>query len=66
MFGRFLGEIAYSLNDALLRLEGNTAYYVMCGDGDTQQSYYLGLEGALVELGTDLNCIIECCRRQVV
>ena len=64
-FGRFLGEIAYSLNDALRRLEGNTSYYVMSGDGDTLQSYYLGLEGNLTEIGRDLDGIIACCRRKV-
>ena len=64
-FGRFLGEIAYSLNDALRRLEGNTSYYVMSGDGDTLQNYYLGLEGSLVEVGRDLDGIIACCKRKV-
>ena len=64
-FGRFLGEIAYSLNDALRRLEGNTSYYVMSGDGDTLQNYYLGLEGSLAAVGRDLDGIIACCRRKV-
>ena len=64
-FGRFLGEVAYSLNDALRRLEGNTSYYVMSGDGDTLQNYYLGLEGSLAEVGRDLDGIIACCRRKV-
>ena len=64
-FGRFLGEIAYSLNDALSRLEGNTSYYVMSGDGDTLQNYYLGLEGRLAAVGRDLDGIIVCCKRKV-
>ena len=64
-FGRFLGEIAYSLNDALRRLEGNTSYYVMSGDSDTLQNYYLGLEGGLEEIGRDLDGIITCCRQKV-
>ena len=64
-FGRFLGEIAYSLNDALRRLEGNTSYYVMSGDGDTLQTYYLGLEGSLTAIGRDLDGIIARCRRKV-
>lgn len=64
-FGRFLGEIAYSLNDALRRLEGNTSYYVMSGDGNTLQSYYQGLEGSLAEVGRDLDGIIACCKRNV-
>ena len=65
-FGRFLGELTYSLNDALLRLEGNTAYYIMCGDGETQQHYYVGLEGDLAELGADLDGIIAFCLRKVL
>jgi len=64
-FGRFLGEIAYSLNDALRRLEGNTAYYVLCGDGNALQRYYLRLEGDLAKLGADLDGIIACCIRKV-
>ena len=64
-FGRFLGEIAYSLNDALRRLEGNTSYYVMSGDGDTLQNYYLGLEGSLAAVGRHLDGIIACCKRKV-
>ena len=64
-FGRFLGEIVYSLNDALRRLEGNTSYYVMSGDGDTLQSYYLGLEGSLAAVGKDLDGIVACCKRKV-
>ena len=64
-FGRFLGEIAYSLNDALRRLEGNTSYYVMSGDGDTLQNYYLGLESGLAEIGRGLDGIIACCKRKV-
>ena len=64
-FGRFLGEIAYSLNDALRRLEGNTSYYVMSGDGDTLQNYYLGLEASLTEIAGDLDGIIAYCKRKV-
>ena len=61
-FGRFLGEIAYSLNDALRGLEGNTSYYVMSNDGGTLRDYYQGLEGALANLGADLDGIVDCCR----
>ena len=64
-FGRFLGEVAYTLNDALRRLEGNTSYYVMSGDGNTLQNYYLELEGSLAEIGRDLDDIIDWCGRKV-
>ena len=65
-FGRFLGEIAYSLNDALRRLEGNTSYYVLSGDGDTLQNYYQGLEDSLGEIARELDGIIAWCKRKVV
>ena len=42
-YGRFVGELAYSLNDALRRLEGLTSYYVMSGDGKTLQTYFAEL-----------------------
>ena len=64
-FGRFLGEIVYSLNDSLRGLEGNTAYYVMCGDGHTLRNYYQGLEGNLARVVKDLDGIIACCTRKV-
>ena len=64
-FGRFLGEIAFSLNDTLQRLEGNTSYYVMIGDSDTLQDYYRGLEGCLSMIGKNLDGIIACCKRTV-
>ena len=64
-FGRFLGEITYSLNDALRGLEGNASYHVMSGDSDTLQNYYLGLEGGLGQIAKDLDGIITCCQRKV-
>ena len=64
-FGRFLGEVAYSLNDALRRLEGNTSYYVMSGDGDMLQNYFTALDGRLGEVGKDLDGIIAWCGRKV-
>ena len=64
-FGRFMGEVAYSLNDALRRLEGNTSYYVMCGDGDILQNYYLEMEGSLAAVGRHLDGIIGWCGRKV-
>ena len=64
-YGRFLGEIAYSLNDALRRLEGNTSYYVMIGDSETLQSYYRRLESSLVEIGRNMDGVIACCQRKV-
>ena len=39
--------------------------YVMCGDGDTVQNYYLELEGSLAGVGKDLEGIIAWCGRKV-
>ena len=64
-YGRFLGEVVYSLNDALRRLEGNTSYYVMIGDSESLQSYYRRLEGSLMEVGRNLDGIIGWCEQNL-
>ena len=64
-YGRFVGEVAYSLNGALLRLEGNTSYYLMIGNSETLQSYYRRLEDMLIEVGSHLDAIIGRCERNV-
>ena len=65
-FGRFLGEVVYSLNDALRRLEGNTSYYVMIGDCGNMQRYFQGLDARLLAVGRDVDSIIACCKWKVV
>ena len=63
--GRFMGEIFYSLNDALRRLETQTSYFVLMADGKTQENYYRNLEEGLERTGRDLEAIWTCCQRKV-
>ena len=64
-YGRFMSEIAYTLNDALRRMEGQTSYYVVDGNGDVLGRYYRELKGGMAALHHDLEGIIAFCGRQV-
>ena len=64
-YGRFMSEIAYTLNDALRRMEGQTAYYVVDGNGEILQRYSLELKNSMAALRGDLDGIIAFCRRRV-
>ena len=43
-YGRFMSEIAYTLNDALRHMEGQTSYYIVDGNGEVLRRYYLALK----------------------
>ena len=64
-YGRFMSEIAYTLNDALRRMEGQTAYYIIDGNGEVLRRYYLELNNSMAGLRGDLDGIIAFCRRKV-
>jgi len=64
-YGRFISEIAYTLNDALRRMEGQTAYYIVDGNGEVLRRYYLELKSRMAALRGDLDGIIAFCRRKV-
>ena len=64
-YGRFMSEIAYTLNDALRRMEGQTSYYVVDGNGDVLGRYYRELKSGMAALRRDLEGIIAFCGRQV-
>ena len=64
-YGRFLSEIVYTLNDALRRMEGQTSYYVVDGNGDVLRLYYKELKNGMAALRRDLEDIIDFCRRKV-
>ena len=64
-YGRFMGEIAYTLNDALRRVEGLTSYYVVDGNGEVLRRYYLELKTGMTALRGDLEGIIAFCKRKV-
>lgn len=53
-YGRFMSEIADTLNDALRRLEGQTSYYIVDGIGDVLWRYYLQLKDGMTALRRDL------------
>ena len=64
-YGRFMSEIAYTLNDALRRMEGQTSYYIVDGNGEVLRWYYLALKDGMTTLRGDLDGIIAFCRRKV-
>ncbi|MDE0205866.1 MAG: hypothetical protein OXP66_07555 [Candidatus Tectomicrobia bacterium] len=64
-YGRFMSEIAYTLNDALRRMEGQTSYYVVDGNGEVLRQYYRELKNGMAALRRDLEGIIGFCRRKV-
>ena len=64
-YGRFMSEIAYTLNDALRRMEGQTSYYIVDGNGEVLRRYYLELKNGMAALRGDLDGIIAFCRRKV-
>ena len=64
-YGRFMSEIAYTLNDALRRMEGQTAYYIVDGNGEVVRRYCLELKNSMAALRGDLDGIIAFCRRKV-
>ena len=63
-YGRFMSEIAYTLNDALRRMEGQTAYYIVDGNGEVLRRYYQELKNNMAALRGDLEGIIAFCRRK--
>ena len=64
-YGRFVSEIAYTLNDALRRMEGQTSYYIVDGNGEVLRRYYLELQNGMTALRGDLEGIIAFCKRKV-
>ena len=64
-YGRFMSEIAYTLNDALRRMEGQTSYYIVDGNGEVLRRYYLELQNGMTALRGDLEGIIAFCKRKV-
>ena len=63
-YGRFMSEIAYTLNDALRRMEGQTSYYIVDGNGEVLRRYYQKLKSGMAALRGDLDGIIAFCRRK--
>ena len=64
-YGRFMSEVVYTLNDALRRMEGQTSYYVVDGNGDVLRQYYRELRNGMAALRRDLEGIVNFCKRKV-
>ena len=63
-YGRFLGDIAYTLNDALLRVERRTSFFIASGNGEVLREYYGALEKELTALRGDLEGVMDFCGRK--
>ena len=63
-YGRFLGDIAYTLNDALLRVERRTSFFIASGNGEVLRQYYEALEKELTALHGDLKGVMDFCGRK--
>jgi hypothetical protein len=67
-YGRLVGEIVYTFNDALRRMEGRTSYYIAGGDvGDVEvvRQYYLELIKGMTALRAELEQVIVFCKRKI-
>jgi len=64
-YGRLLGEIVCTLNDALRRLEGRTSHHIAAGRAEALRRYYAALQTGLAALRGELEGIIAFCQRRV-
>ena len=60
-----MSESAYTLNDALRRMEGHTSYYTVDGNGEVLRQYYRELKNGMTALRRDLEGIVAFCKRRV-
>ena len=64
-YGRLMGEILCTLNDALMRVEGRMASDIMRGKEESLRQYYRGLMRDLTALRGDVEQIVAFCERRV-
>lgn len=64
-YGRLMGELVFTLNDALTRVEGRMASDIMRGKEETLRQYYRGLMRDLAALRGDVEEIIAFCGRKM-
>ena len=64
-YGRLVGEIIYTFNDALRRMEHRTGFYVAGGEDELAQRYYAELVKGIRPLRDDLERVIEFCKQKV-
>ena len=62
-YGRVVGEIVYTFNDALQRMEGRLPYYVAAGEEELVLRYCGRLRKDMGALRAELQEVVEYCRR---
>ncbi|MDE0205856.1 MAG: hypothetical protein OXP66_07505 [Candidatus Tectomicrobia bacterium] len=64
-YGRVIGEIIYTFNDALRRLEGRTPQYIAGGQVESVRRYYVGLMRGMKPLRGEVAEAVRFCRARV-
>ena len=65
-YGRVVGEIVYTLNDAIRRVEGRTPQYIQEGMVKDVRRYYVGLMMGMKLLRGEMGEVVTFCRADVV
>ena len=65
LYGRVVGEIIYTFNDALRRVEGRTPQYIAAGQVENVRRYYVGLIRGLKPLRREMREAASFCRAGV-
>ena len=68
LYGRVVGEIIYTLNDALCRMQDRTSFYLMGAELELVKlvdRYYEVLKKDMRVLRGELEEVVEFCRRKV-
>ena len=65
LYGRVVGEIIYTFNDALRRVEGRTPQYLAAGQVENVRRYYVGLVRGLKPLRGEMREAASFCRASV-
>lgn len=64
-YGRVVGEIIYTFNDALRRVEGRTPQYIAAGQVESVRRYYVGLIRGMKPLRGEVAEAVRFCRARV-
>ena len=64
-YGRVVGEIVFSLNDALRRVEDRTPQYIASGQVEAVREYYVGLMRGMKPLRAEIDEALTFCRGEV-
>ena len=64
-YGRVVGEIVYTLNDALRRVEDRTPQYIASGQVESVRGFYVGLMRGMKPLRREMDYALTFCRGKV-